>query len=303
MLADSKSKALVTNFADQWLTLREIDRFNPDLALFPDFDRELRDAFRTELTMFVESILLGDRSVLELLSADHTFVNERLALHYGLPEVQGSRFREVRLEDPNRHGLLGKSGILMITSYPNRTAPVLRGAWILEHLTGTPPAQPPPDVEALPENIAGEAATTVRARLEAHRRSPSCNGCHGVLDPLGFALENFDAVGRWRDRDLDAGDVIDSSGVLADGTQVTSAQELNEALLARPDLLVQTLTEKLMIFALGRHLEYHDMPTVRAIVRSAAEDEYRFASIVEGIVANDAFRLQRVMSTNAEQGD
>lgn len=294
MLADPRAEALVSNFAAQWLRLRDIDDANPDPLLFPGFDRELRNAFGTELSLFLRSVLLADRSVLELLDTDRTFVNGRLALHYGLPDVQGSRFREVTLIDPNRWGLLGKPGIQMITSYPNRTSPVLRGAWILEHLTGTPPAQPPANVEAFPETEAGEQALTVRARLEAHRENPSCNGCHGVLDPLGFALENFDAVGGWREIDIDARDPIDASGVLADGTPVSSARELSEALLARPDLLVQTLTEKLMTYALGRPLEYYDMPTVRAIVHAAAETDYRFATIVEGVVASDAFLLQRV---------
>jgi hypothetical protein len=302
MLADERAKALVSNFAAQWLALRDIERSNPDPALFPHFDRELRNAFGTELTLFLESILLADRSVLELLDAEHTFVNERLALHYGLATVQGSRFRKVTLTDPNRRGLLGKAGIQMITSYPNRTSPVLRGAWILEHLTGTPPAQPPPNVEAFPETEQGAPAVTVRARLEAHRESPTCSGCHGVLDPLGFALENFDAVGAWRDLDLDARDPIDAAGVLADGTPVSSAQELSEALLARPDLLVQTLTEKLMTFALGRPLEYYDMPAVRAIVRSAEQQGYRFASIVDGIVASDAFLLQRIPEQHESGG-
>ena len=294
MLADPKASALVTNFAEQWLRLRDIDRASPDPALFPMFDRQLRDAYKTELLMFVESILLRDRSVLDLLRGEQTFVNDRLAIHYGLDDVQGSRFREISLEDPNRWGLLGKPGIQMITSYANRTAPVLRGAWILEHITGTPPTQPPPDVEALPETVAGGPALTVRERLEMHRTSPNCNSCHGILDPLGFALENFDAIGRWRERDLDAGDIIDSSGVLVDGTPVANARELSEALLARPDLLVQTLTESLLTYALGRPLEYYDMPTVRAIARQAASDGHRFATIVEGVVASDAFLMQRI---------
>ncbi|MGD8323746.1 MAG: DUF1592 domain-containing protein, partial [Gammaproteobacteria bacterium] len=294
MLADPKASALVTNFAEQWLRLRDIDRASPDPALFPMFDRQLRDAYKTELMMFVESILLRDRSVLDLLRADHTFVNDRLAIHYGLPDVQGSRFREVTLADPNRWGLLGKPGIQMITSYANRTAPVLRGAWILEHITGTPPTQPPPDVEALPETEEGGIALTVRERLESHRRNPTCNSCHGILDPIGFALENFDAIGRWRERDQDAGDVIDSSGVLVDGTPVSSAHELNEALLAQPGMLVQALTENLLTYALGRPLAYYDMPTVRAISRRAARENYRFGSIVEGVVASDAFLMQRM---------
>ena len=295
MLRNPKASALVTNFAEQWLRLRDIDRASPDPALFPMFDRQLRDAYKTELLMFVESVLLRDRSLLDLLRANHTFVNDRLAIHYGLDDVQGSRFREVTLDDPNRWGLLGKPGIQMITSYANRTAPVLRGAWILEHITGTPPTQPPADVEALPEAEAGAPTLTVRERLEVHRGNPSCNSCHGILDPLGFALENFDAIGRWRERDLDAGDIIDSSGVLVDGTPVSSAQELNEALLARPEMLVATLTENLLTYALGRPLEYYDMPTVRAIAREAARNDNRFAAVVEGVVASEAFLMQRIV--------
>ena len=299
MLADSRARALVDNFAAQWLALRDLDRFNPDPLLFPFFDRELRNSARAEIELFLEDVLLGDRSVLDLLSAETTFVNERLAIHYGLSDVQGSHFREVVLPDPNRRGLLGKAGVLMISSYPDRTSPVLRGAWILEHITGTPPAEPPPDVEALPETAEGGQIATVRERLEIHRTNPSCSGCHSVLDPLGFALENFDTIGRWRDRDRDAGDLIDSSGVLADGSPVSSASELSDALLQRPDQIVQALTEKLMTFALGRAIDYYDMPTIREIVRAAEARDYRFAAIVEGIVASDAFLRQRVPAVDA----
>src|SRR5690606_26876501 len=231
---------------------------------------------------------------------DHTFVNERLALHYGIGDVQGDQFRRVTLRDPNRFGLLGKGGILMATSYPNRTAPVLRGAWILERITGTPPAPPPPNVEAFPETEEGEQPKTVRERLEMHRESPACNGCHGVMDPLGFALENFDAIGKWRTRDRDAGEPIDASGQLADGTVVDGPGELREALLARPENFVQTLTEKLLIFALGRGLEHYDMPTVRRIVREAAAEDYRFSALLTGIVTSDPFRLARVPETAEE---
>lgn len=295
MLSDAKAKSLISNFATQWLELRELDSFNPDPLLFPGIDRELRDAAKMELQLFLESILLGNRNVLDLLRADHTFVNERLALHYGIDNVQGDRFRQVTLSDPNRWGLLGKAGVLMITSYPNRTAPVLRGAWILEHITGTPPAAPPPDVEALPETEAGGPALTVRARLEVHRRNPSCNSCHGIMDPLGFALENYDAVGRWREKDIDAGEIIDSSGELVNGTLISNPRDLSLALVERPDMLVQTLTEKLMTYALGRRIEYYDMPTIRDIVHTAADDDYRFFSIVKGIVTSNAFQNQTVM--------
>jgi hypothetical protein len=238
-------------------------------------------------------VLLEDRSVLDLLKADHTFVNERLALHYGIRNVRGDRFRRITLEDENRFGLFGKGGVLMATSYPNRTAPVLRGAWILEAITGTPPAPPPPDVEAFPENEEGKTPTTVRERLEVHRETPTCNGCHGVMDPLGFALENFDAIGAWRTQDREAGQPIDSSGQLADGSVVNGPVDLREALLERPDQIAQTLTEKLMIFALGRGVEYSDMPAVRKIVRAAAKDDYRFSAILTGIVLSDPFRMGR----------
>ena len=295
MLADPKAEALVNNFAKQWLELQELDGFNPDPLLFPNVDRELRNAAQQEIEQFLSHILLGNRNVLELLSSSTSFINERLALHYDIPDVQGDRIREVTLENPNRHGLFGKAAVLMVTSYPNRTAPVLRGDWILTYLTGTPPANPPPDVEAFPENEAGMPARTVRERLETHRANPNCNGCHGLMDPLGFALENFDAVGRWREKDIDAGELIDSSGELVDGTPVNNPVQLSQALTSRPDLIVQTLTEKLMTFALGRRVDYFDMPAVRRIVNQAQENDYRFYSIVEGIVNSDAFRYQTVV--------
>jgi len=300
MLRDPKARSLVTNFAFQWLDVRGVAQIDPDPVIFPEFDYNLGKSFEKELELFVASILLEDRSVLELLRAEHTFVNERLALHYGIGDVQGDQFRRVTLRDPNRFGLLGKGGILMATSYPNRTAPVLRGAWILERITGTPPAPPPPNVEAFPETEEGEQPKTVRERLEMHRESPACNGCHGVMDPLGFALENFDAIGKWRTRDRDAGEPIDASGQLADGSVVDGPGELRAALLARPGMFVQTLTEKLMIFALGRGLEHYDMPTVRRIVRDAAADDYRFSALLEGIVTSAPFTMARVPDTADE---
>jgi hypothetical protein len=239
-------------------------------------------------------VLREDRSVLELLTSDQTFVNERLALHYGIPNVRGDRFRRVTLTDQNRHGLLGKGAVLLTTSYANRTAPVLRGAWILENLLGTPPAAPPPDVEAFDENRDGEKARTVREIMEEHRASPSCNACHGVMDPLGFALENFDAVGEWRSTDRDAGTTIDASGQLVDGTMVSSPADLRKALASKPEQFVQTLTERLMTYALGRTTEYYDMPTVRRIVRESAKQNYRFSAIVMGIVTSDPFRMRMV---------
>ncbi len=294
LLADPKSKSLVTSFAFQWLRVRGIDQIDPDAVVFPNFDEGLREAFRREIELFVDSILREDRSVLDLLTADHTFVNERLALHYGIPNVRGDRFRRVTLADPNRWGLLGKGSVLMTTSYANRTAPVLRGAWILENIIGTPPAAPPPDVEAFKENKDGEKARSVREIMEQHRAKPSCNACHGVMDPLGFALENFDAIGEWRSKDRYAGTAIDASGKLVDGSAVNGPADLRKALMKRPEQFVQTMTEKLMTYALGRSVEYYDMPAIRAIVRDAARDNYRFSSIVMGIVRSAPFQMRKM---------
>jgi mono/diheme cytochrome c family protein len=291
MLADPRAEPLVTNFAFQWLDLRNVRTIDPDPVVFPEFNRDLGLAFARELELFLASIMLEDHGVLGLLDASHTFVNERLALHYGIDNVRGDQFRRVELTDPNRWGLFGKGGILMATSYPNRTAPVLRGAWILEAITGTPPAAPPPNVEAFPETVEGEKVLTVRERLEQHRANPNCAGCHSVMDPLGFALENFDAIGQWRAKDRDAGEAIDSSGQLAGGTSVDGPVDLRNALLERPDQFVQTLTEKLMIYALGRSVEHYDMPAIREIVRTAAADEYRFSSLLTGIVNSAPFRM------------
>jgi hypothetical protein len=294
LLADPRSASLVTNFAFQWLNVNKIDSIEPDPVAYPDFDRDLRDGFREEMRLFLTNVLRKDRSVLDLLRSDETFLNERLALQYGIPNIRGAQFRPVRLIDPNRWGLLGKGAVLMSTSYGNRTSPVLRGAWILDTLTGTPPNSPPPGVEAFKETEPGKKAETVRERLERHRANPACFGCHGVMDPLGFALESFDVIGGWRDRDRDAGTRIDSSGKLANGTQITGPAQLRQALLARPEQFVQTLAEKLMIFALGRGLRYQDMPMVRAIVRESARENYSFEAIVKGVVASQAFRLSEL---------
>jgi hypothetical protein len=293
MLADPRAAALVTNFAQQWLDIRGVRDIVPDPVLFPEFNPDLGDAFAEELERFLASVLLEDHSVLELLDGKYTFLNERLAFHYGIDEVRGSAFRRVELKDRNRWGLFGKGGILMATSYPNRTAPVLRGAWILEAITGTPPAAPPPDVEAFPENEEGVQPKTVRERLETHRENPSCKGCHGVMDPLGFALENFDAIGAWRTKDREAATLIDSSGQLADGTIVNGPVDLREALLADPEQFVQTLTEKLIIYALGRSVEYYDMPAIRQIVRDAKRENYQFSAILAGIAKSEPFRFSR----------
>jgi hypothetical protein len=298
MLADPRSQALVTNFAGQWLNVRGLDSTEPDAVLFPAFSPDLRVAFRREMELFVDSIFREDKSVLELLTADYTFVNERLARHYGIPGIVGPEFRRVALVDSHRRGLLGKGAVLMVTSYPNRTSVVLRGAWILENILGTPPAAPPPDVEAFPENTEGRKARTVRAIMEEHRANPTCNACHGVIDPLGFALENFDAIGSWRTKDRWAGDAIDTSGKLVDGTVLAGPDDLRQALTRRPGQFVQTFTEKLMMYALGRSVEHYDMPAVRAIDRDAARDNYRFSSIVLGIVKSAPFRTAKAISEN-----
>jgi cytochrome c5 len=294
LLADPRSSSLVSNFAFQWLKMRGLDEVEPDAVVFPNFDDSLREGFRKEMAMFVESVIREDRSVLDLLTADYTFVNERLALHYRIPNVRGDQFRRVTLTDPNRFGLLGKGGVLLATSYANRTAPVIRGAWILENILGTPPAAPPPDVEAFQENKDGEKAKTIRAIMEQHRSKPTCNACHGVMDPIGFALENFDAIGEWRAQDRWAGTPIDPSGVLIDGTKVSGPADLRKALVKRGPQFVQTLTEKLMTYALGRSVEYYDMPTVRQIVRDAARENYRFSSLVMGIVKSAPFQMRKV---------
>jgi hypothetical protein len=294
MLADPRANALVTNFAFQWLKVDDMDRINPDQAAYPAFDEDLRHAFKREMELFLGSVLLQDHDVLDLLSADYTFVNGRLALHYGVPNVLGSDFRQVTLTDSRRWGLLGKGAILMGTSYANRTAPVLRGAWVLESIDGTPPHAPPPAIPALVENVPGARPLTVRERMEKHRSQPSCNTCHGIMDPMGLSLENFDAVGQWRSKDYDTGTAIDASGKMADGTAVKGPDDLRKALMARPQQFVQTLTRNLMAYALGRTLDYHDMPTVRRIVREAAADHDRFSSILLGIVASPAFQAKQM---------
>ncbi len=294
MLADLRARSLVNNFAFQWLNVQGLEQVDPDPDLFPEFSYDLIPAFARELEMFIGSLFAADRSVVDLLTADHTFVNERLALHYGIKEVRGGKFRQVQLKETYRKGLLGKGAFLMATSYANRTTPVLRGAYILEKFLGTPPAAPPPDVEAFPETQEGGVALTVRERLESHRATPSCASCHGVIDPLGLALENFDAIGRWRDKDIDAGTSIDATGRMADGTPLRGVDDLRQALVDRKEQFVQTFTEHLMTFALGRGVKYHDMPTVRSIVRSAAGENYRLSAIVLGIVNSAAFQMDRL---------
>jgi hypothetical protein len=294
MLSDPRSRTLANNFGYQWLQLSALDEIVPDPKIFPSADA--REDMVQEVELFVDSIFRGDQSVVDLLTADYTYLNERLAVHYGIHDVKGDQFRRVHLENPVRRGLLGKGAVLMVSSYPDRTSPVRRGAWILENITGTPPAPPPPEVEALLKDnkVGAKVFKTVRERLAEHRSKASCNACHGIMDPLGFALENFDGVGRWRTVEMFAGTPVDASGKMADGTPLSGPDDLRNALMRNPEQFVQTLTEKLMMYALGRKLEYYDMPTVRAIVRSAAADQYRFSSLVMGIVTSNAFQLKKV---------
>ncbi len=295
MLADERASALVENFAGQWLYLRNVPALVPDENRFPDFGEALRRAMQRETELFVESVMREDRSVLDLLTADYTFVNERLARHYDIPNVYGSHFRRVTLPDATRRGLLGHGGILAATAYPTRTSPVLRGKWVLENLLGTPPPLPPPDVPSLEETTGEGRPLSMREAMEQHRANPVCASCHRLMDPPGFALEQFDAVGRYRTRN-EAGAPIDASGVLPDGTPFEGAAGLRDALLKRPDLFVTTLTEKLLTYALGRGVEHYDAPAVRAIVRDAERDDSRFSSIVLGIVESMPFQMRRSAS-------
>ena len=300
MLADDRSDALVGNFAAQWLYLRNVASTDPDSRLFPDFDEDLRRAFRRETELLFESVIRENRSVLDLLNADYTFVNERLARHYGIPKVYGSRFRRVTLGPESvRGGLLGQGSILTVTSYPTRTSPVLRGKWILENILGTPPPAPPPDVPPLPESATGGQVLSMRERMAQHRRNAACATCHAQMDPVGLSLEHFDAVGRWRTRG-EAGTAIDASGALPDGILFDGASGLRAALLNRPELFVDTVTEKLLTYALGRGLGYYDAPAVRAVSREAVHADYRFASIVMGIVRSVPFQMRR--SAEPSQG-
>ena len=295
MLKDLRAEVLVTGFAEGWLAVDDLEAVQPDKNLFPEFTDALRKDFAQEIKLFLASVLLEDQNVQTLLTADYTFVNERLARHYGLAgDIVGPQFRRVTLADPARHGLLGKGAVLLRTSYGDRTSPVLRGAWVLGKLMGTPPTPPPPGVETNLSTPEGEQPKTVRERLDKHRTSPTCKACHGVIDPYGLALENFGATGAWRARDKEAAAPIDAASELPGGTAVDGPVSLTAALLERDDQLVQALTAKLMMYAVGRELEYFDMPQVRRIVREAKTKDYRFSAIVAGIVDSDAFRLQAV---------
>jgi hypothetical protein len=295
MLADEKADALTTNFAGQWLYLRNLKNMQPNSEEFPDFDDNLRQAFEREASLFFDSIVREDRNVLDLMTADYTFVNARLARHYGIPNVYGSQFRRVRLPDDRRRGLLGKGAVLMVTSHTDRTSPVVRGKWVLDNLLGAPPPAPPANVPPLNESAQREGKVlSMRERMEEHRANPVCANCHKLMDPIGLSLENFDAVGAWRARDGDSvttqGPAIDARGQLLDGTAVDGVVTLRKALLRQPEIFVGTVTEKLMTYALGRGLQYYDMPAVRQVVADAGRSEYRFSSIVLGIVNSVPFQ-------------
>jgi uncharacterized protein DUF1592/uncharacterized protein DUF1588/uncharacterized protein DUF1585/uncharacterized protein DUF1587/uncharacterized protein DUF1595/cbb3-type cytochrome c oxidase subunit III len=292
MLAAPQAETLVTDFALRWLDLLEVDKFEWDRQIFPEFNAELRQDVSTEIDLFLRSILLEDKNVEQLLTADYTFLNERLAKHYGITTVHGAQFRRVHLDDENRYGLLGKGAVLLHTSYGNRTSPVVRGAWVLDKLRGTPPAPPPPNVVTDLSTPPGAQPKTMRAMLEVHRANPTCNMCHGVIEPHGMPLEHFTVTGQWRDVDWQANAPIDSKVTMPDGKEIEGPADLRRALLGRPGQFAQALTQKLMMYALGREIEPRDMPQVRAIVRAAAKNDYRFSSLVAGIVSSDAFRMQ-----------
>lgn len=294
MLADPRAEVLVTDFALSWLDVDDLKAVEPDRNIFPEFTEGLRQDFAEEIELFLASVLLEDRDVRTLLTASHTFLNERLARHYGIDSVLGPQFRRVELEDPVRHGLLGKGAVLLRTSYGDRTSPVLRGAWVLDKLMGTPPAPPPPGVETDLTTAEGEEPKTLRARLEQHRADSVCSSCHGVIDPYGLAMENFTVIGAWRDYDQAADAPIDATTELPGGIPIAGPNELTAALLRREDQFVQAMTQKLLMYAIGRELEHFDMPQVREIVRAAKAEDYRFSALVRGIVRSEAFRMQGV---------
>ncbi|MGH9808787.1 MAG: DUF1592 domain-containing protein, partial [Terriglobia bacterium] len=293
MMADPKASSLVTSFAMKWLNIADLDAVKPDPALFRGFNDQMRRDFTTEAQEFLSSILLEDRSVLDLLTANYTFVNDRLARHYGIPDITGTQFRRVTLTDKVRSGLLGKGAVLLRTSYGDRTSPVLRGAWVLDKLMGTPPSPPPPNTATDLSQKAGEIPKTVRARLEQHRDKPACKQCHGVIDPIGLPLETFDVIGQYRTVDREAANApIDAKTVLPNGMAIDGPVELSKQLASKPAMFAQALTEKLMMYALNRELEYYDMPEIRKIVHSAAPSDYSMNAIIKGIVNSDPFRRQ-----------
>jgi Protein of unknown function (DUF1592)/Protein of unknown function (DUF1588)/Protein of unknown function (DUF1585)/Protein of unknown function (DUF1595)/Protein of unknown function (DUF1587)/Cytochrome C oxidase, cbb3-type, subunit III len=290
MLADPRSKALVDNFADQWLYLRNLKNINPDFETFPDFDDNLRQAMKQETDLFIGNIIHEDRSILDLIDANYSFINERLARHYGIPNIYGSDFRRVTLTDENRRGLLGQASILTVTSLPTRTSPVDRGKWILTNLIGMPPNPPPPNVPALKEHSDPGKLTSLRQRLEEHRQNEPCKSCHKLMDPIGFSLENFDAIGQWRT--TDEGAKIDPSGVMFNGAKIDGPESLRAILMAKPEIFASVFTEKLMTYGLGRGVQYYDMPAIRAIVRAARKNDYRLSAIVLGIVKSAPFQMK-----------
>ena len=296
MIADPRSESFVTNFAAQWLFLRDLDAKQPDELLFPDFDETLRAGFQRETELFLDSVLRENRSVLDLLSANYSFINGRLARHYGIPNIEGSYFRRVTFPaDSVRGGLLGQGSILTITSYATRTSPVVRGKWVLENLLNSAPPPPPPNVPALKtEGSEAGKVLSMREAMIQHRANPACAGCHARMDPIGFAMENFDAVGKWRDRD--SGNPIDASGVFPDGTKFNGMSGLKKALLAHPEEFVTTVTEKVLMYAIGRNLQYYDAPSVRAIVTEAARNNYTFSSLVLGAVKSSPFQMRESQS-------
>ena len=300
MFADPRAKAMVNNFGGQWLSLRNIKAVSPDPKVFPDFDEELRDAFRQEAQLFFESQLREDHSALDLLNANYTFVNERLARQYGILNIYGSRFRRVTVTDENRRGLLGEGNFLAVTSRTTRTSPVLRGKWVLDNLLGSPPPPPPPNIPALKEKGENGKLLTMRQQMEQHRADAACAICHSRMDPIGFALDNFDATAKWRTTDV--GSPLDVSGVMPDGTKFQGPVELRQSLLSRPQQYVNTVVEKLLTYALGRSIDYSDEPAVRKIVREAAPSEYRWSSLVLGTVKSMPFQMRKSAeaSTTAE---
>jgi hypothetical protein len=290
MLADPRSSALATRFASQWLRLQDVDKIRPDGLFYPFWDRSLSQSMRRETELFFEHLVREDRSARELLTADYSFVNERIARHYGIANVTGDDFRKVALP-PNRRGILGQGSVLLLTSVADRTSPVQRGKWVMQVLLGSPPPPPPPNVPTLEETKGADGARvlSVRERMEAHRKNPACNSCHRVIDPLGLALENYDVTGRWRN--FDHGVPVDPAGELYDGTKIDGPDGLRAALLSHEETLWRTFTENLLTYALGRQLEYYDMPAVRAIVRDAAQQDYRMSAFIQGVVRTQAFRM------------
>ncbi|MDG2283695.1 MAG: DUF1592 domain-containing protein, partial [Longimicrobiales bacterium] len=293
MLADARSEALATRFAAQWLRLDDLDKVHPDRLLYPDFHQRLAEDLRTETELFFANLVREDGNVFDLFTADYSYMNERVARHYGIEGVIGADFRRVPYVDDNRRGLLGHASILTLTSVAGRTSPVLRGKYVMEVLMGTPPPPPPPNIPTLEETegAADGRMLTTRERMEQHRANPTCNACHSFMDPIGLALDSYDVTGRWRIREN--GMALDTRGELYDGTPVTSPVSLNEALMSRPTVLVRNFTQNLMAYGLGRRVEHYDQPTVREIVREAEDNEWRLSSFVLGVVQSGAFQMQR----------